>query len=151
MALNLNLRVSPSADAQLSYTLSCAYHMEELTRKVVHIYRSCFMFKIYLSRSKGSLSWSRGRDFSPSLPGDRYLKLGSKSDLWGEISGSIVWYNALAPRQEVLRSISFFYSNCGNPVLWLFHLGIRKCTKIKVTANLVEKIFERTEYFTFMF
>ncbi|KAK2572520.1 hypothetical protein P5673_002777 [Acropora cervicornis] len=42
-----------------------------------------------------------GRHFSPSLPGDRYLKLGSKSDLRAEISGSIVWYNALAPRPEV--------------------------------------------------
>ena len=49
------------------------------------------------------LEWSRGRHFSPSLPGDRYLKLGSKSDLRAEISGSIVWYNALAPRPEVLR------------------------------------------------
>ena len=32
--------------------------------------------------------WSRGRHFSPSLPGDRYLKLCSKSDLRAEISGS---------------------------------------------------------------
>ena len=47
--------------------------------------------------------WSRGRHFSPSLPGDRYLKLGSKSDLRAEILGSIVWYNALARRPEVLR------------------------------------------------
>ena len=46
--------------------------------------------------------WSRGRHFSPSLPGDRYLKLGSKSDLRAEISGSIVRYDALAPRPEVL-------------------------------------------------
>ena len=54
---------------------------------------------------------SRGRHFSPSLPGDRYLKLGSKSDLRAEISGSIVRYEALAPRPEVLRSISCFYGN----------------------------------------
>ena len=49
---------------------------------------------------------SRGRHFSPSLPpslpGDRYLKLGSKSDLRAEISGSIVRYDALAQRPEVL-------------------------------------------------
>ena len=57
------------------------------------------------------LEWSRGRHFSPSLPGDRYLKLGSKSDLRAEISGSIVGYEALAPRPEVLRSISSFYGN----------------------------------------
>ena len=60
--------------------------------------------------------WSRGRHFSPSLPGDRYLKLGSKSDLRAEISGSIVGYEALAPRPEVLRSISSFYAN---NVFWL--------------------------------
>ena len=46
--------------------------------------------------------WSRGRHFSPSLPGDRYLKLGSKSELRAEILGSIVGYDALAPRPEVL-------------------------------------------------
>ena len=55
--------------------------------------------------------WSRGRHFSPSLPGDRYLNLGSKSDLRAEISGSIVWYDALAPRPEVLFSFSTFYAN----------------------------------------
>ena len=56
-------------------------------------------------------TWSRGRHFSPSLPGDRYLNLGSKSDLRAEISGSIVWYDALAPRPEVLFSFSAFYAN----------------------------------------
>ena len=55
--------------------------------------------------------WSRGRHFSPSLPGDRYLKLDSKSDHRAEISGNIVWYEALAPRPEVLRSFSSFYAN----------------------------------------
>ena len=44
-----------------------------------------------------------GRHFSPSPPGDRYLKLGSKSDLRTEVSGSIVWYDALAPRPELLH------------------------------------------------
>ena len=46
--------------------------------------------------------WFRGRHFSPSLPGDRYLELGSKSDLPAEILGSIVGYDALATRPEVL-------------------------------------------------
>ena len=32
--------------------------------------------------------WSRDRRFSPSLPGDRYLKLGSKSGVQAEISGA---------------------------------------------------------------
>ena len=58
--------------------------------------------------------WSRDRHFSPSLPGDRYLKLGSKSDLRAEISGSIVRYDALAPRPEVL-------------LLWYF-VGARAAT-----------------------
>ena len=61
--------------------------------------------------------WSRGRHFSPSLPGDRYLKLGSKSDHRAEISGNIVRYDALAPRPEVLRSISSFYANLGSVLL----------------------------------
>ena len=30
------------------------------------------------------------------MPGNRYLKLGSKSDHRAEISGNIVWYDALA-------------------------------------------------------
>ena len=62
--------------------------------------------------------WSRGRHFSPSLPGDRYLNLGSKSDLRAEISGSIVWYDALAPRPEVLFSFYAFYAN--NVLFFLF-------------------------------
>ena len=64
-------------------------------------------------------TWSRGRQFSPSLPGDRYLKLGSKSDLRAEISGSIVWYDALAPRPEVLLPFSAFYAN---NVFWVLSL-----------------------------
>ena len=54
---------------------------------------------------------SRGRHFSPSLPGDRYLKFGSKSDLRAEISGSIVRYDALAPRPEVLL-LWYFVGAC---------------------------------------
>ena len=56
-------------------------------------------------------AWSRGRHFSPSLPGDRYLKLGSKSDLRAEISGSIVRYDALAPHPEVLL-LWYFVGAC---------------------------------------
>ena len=61
------------------------------------------------------LEWSRGRHFSPSLPGDKYLVLGFKTDLRAELSGNIVWYKALALRPEVLRSFSSFY---GNLVVW---------------------------------
>ena len=55
--------------------------------------------------------WSRGRYFSPSLSGDSYLNLGSKSGHRAEISGNIVRYDALAPRPEVLRSFSSFSAN----------------------------------------
>ena len=54
---------------------------------------------------------SRDRHFSPSLPGNRYLNLASKSDLRDEISRSIVWYDALAPRPDALFSFSDFYAN----------------------------------------
>ena len=53
--------------------------------------------------------WSRARHFSSSLSSDKYLNLGSKSDLRAEILGSIVWYNA----QFLLFMIIY-----GNLVLW---------------------------------
>ena len=83
--------------------------------------------------------WSRGRHFSPSLPGDRYLKLGSKSDLRAEISGSIVWYDALAQRPEVLRSFSPFYANEVSCVPFL-----RRCKSSRINSfdpfNKIEKM-----------
>ena len=110
MALNLEgLRVSARAHAQLSYVHTWASHEEEITGKLL-----CTLLYI-TNRSEWMegicLEWSRGRHFSPSLLGGRYQKLGSKSHLRAEISGSIVWYDALAPRPEVLRSISSFFGN----------------------------------------
>ena len=55
--------------------------------------------------------WSRGRHFSPSMPGDRQLKLGSKSDLRVENSGNIIRDDSLAPRPEVLRLFLSLYAN----------------------------------------
>ena len=46
MALNLNLRVSARAHAQLLYIHTSASHMEEITGKFFYIYRSCFMLQI---------------------------------------------------------------------------------------------------------
>ena len=77
--------------------------------------------------------WSRGRHFSPSLPGNRYRKLISKSDLRAEISGSIVRYNALAPRSEVLRPFSDFYANDAR---WVFFLRKHKFSKIDLSHPL---------------
>ena len=75
--------------------------------------------------------WSRGRHFSPSLPGDRYLKLASKSDLRAEISGSIVRYNALAPRPEVLFS-------------WYFICACAYSLKLK-SHHILGKIISRSD------
>ena len=83
--------------------------------------------------------WSRGRHFSPSLPGDRYLKLGSKSDLRAEISGSIVWYDALAQRPEVLRSFSSFYAN---EVSWALFL-LRRCKSSRTNSFDPSKKIEK--------
>ena len=45
------------------------------------------------------------------LPGNRYLNLVPQSDHRAEISGHIVWYEALAKRPQVLRSFSSFYAH----------------------------------------
>ena len=60
------------------------------------------------------LMWSRGRHFSPSLPGDRYLKLGSKSDHRAEIWGNIVRYSALAfsLRMRSFLKLNFLLAIC---------------------------------------
>ena len=91
------------------------------TWKKQRVHSSIYIYKLLYATYRSEwikricLEWSRGQHFSPSLPGDRYLVLGFKSDLRDEISGSIVWYNALALRPEVLRSFSSFY---GNLVVW---------------------------------
>ena len=77
------------------------------------MYGNCYQLLIELTEwTKGICHvWSRGGHFSPSLPGGRYLKLGSKSDLRAEISGSIVRYDALAPRPDVLL-LWYFVGAC---------------------------------------
>ena len=71
-------------------------------------------------------TWSRGRHFSPSMPGDRYLKLGSKTDLRGEISGSIVWYNALTTSRGT--------------VVLVFIVGMRSFPGNEILTILAEKV-----------
>ena len=91
--------------------------------------------------------WSRGRHFSPSLPGDRYLKLGSKSDLRAEISGSIVRYNALAPCPEVLR---LFFCLYANPVCAYACASVRELQLLPVTmiSSLHMRSLPRVEFRT---
>lgn len=80
---------------------ACRYHMQEITGILLHTYTSQFFYKNQWSRWKGS----------PSLPGDRYWKLGRhKSDHRAEISGNFIWYDALSPRLDLLLSI-FSYGN----------------------------------------
>ena len=58
----------------------------------------------------GSVSYGLGADLSlpPCLSVTIGIRtLAHKSDLRAEISGSIVWYDALAPRPEVLLSRGF--------------------------------------------
>ena len=91
---------------------SFTYHMEEITGNTFIYIWKWLVTRNWTEWMKGICRiWSRGRHFSPSMPGDRYLKLGSKSDHRAEISGNIVWYDALAPRPEVLRSFCSIYSN----------------------------------------
>ena len=112
MALNLNLRVSARARAQLSYIQTLVRPTWRKKLAVCYVYIEVADITKRSKWMKGIChEWSRGRHFFPSLPGNRYLKLGSKSDLRAEISWSIVWYNALATRPEVLRSSSPFYGN----------------------------------------
>ena len=84
------------------------------------IYRNCYQLFIELSGRKGSVTYGL-RYFSPSLPGDRYLKLSSKRDLRAEISRSIVWYDALAPRPAVLL-LWYFVGACAATLELKFHI-----------------------------
>ena len=86
--------------------------MKETSRKLFYILRNCYTIWFELSGWKGSVTYGPVADLS--LP--RFLSvttgiwtLTHKSDLRAEISGSIVWYDALAPSPEVLMS---WYSVC---------------------------------------
>ena len=92
------------AHARLPNTYRFTYHLEGITGTLWYIYLDVIVIWNWTEWMKGICHvWSRGRHFSPSLPGDRYLNLGSKSDHRAEISGNIVRYDALAPRPEVLH------------------------------------------------
>ena len=109
MAFNLEMIVSARAHVQLSTMNRTKTHLK--VRNGGNNEKTA-LFKYKLLPVMNRAEWmkgicqirSRGRHFSPSLPGDRYLKLGSKSDHRFDISGNIVWYDALAPRLEILLS-----------------------------------------------
>ena len=86
--------------------------MKETSRKLFYKFRNCYKIWNELSGWKGSVTYGLGADLS--LPQCLSVTTGiwtltHKSDLRAEISGSIVWYDALAPRPEVLLS---WYSVC---------------------------------------
>ena len=78
----------------------------------------------------------RGRHFSPSLPGDRYRKFGSKTGHRAAILGNFVWYDALAPCPEVLRSFSRLYAN---PVLCVLGFRMCRCPRTELVIIFVEQ------------
>ena len=86
------------------------HHMEEIIGMLCYIYGSCYQLWIELSGWKGSVTYGLGADLS--LPHCLSVTTGiwtltHKSDLRAEISGSIVRYDALAPRPEVLLPWDF--------------------------------------------
>ena len=77
----------------------------------------------------------RGRHFSPSLSGDRYLKLGSKSYRRTDISWNIVQHNALAPRPEGLRSLCFVCACAVGKKIYTCN-----CNLLQIMALIVQKV-----------
>ena len=88
--------------------------MEKISRRLYYICRNWYYLLVELSGWMGSVSYGLGADLS--LPPCLSVTIGiwtlaHKSDLRAEISGSIVGYDALAPRPEVLLSW-FFVGAC---------------------------------------
>ena len=121
-------------------------------RKIEHC--SIYIWKLLLLINRAEWmqgvchKWSRGRHFSPSLPGDRYLNLrSSKSDLRAEISGSIVWYDALAPRPEVLLSWHFVCACASSLDLKFLPYSWEKCSDGANKENALSMAITRSSFF----
>ena len=85
--------------------------MEKMFRRLFYIYRNWCYLWVELSGWVGSVSYDLGADLS--LPPCPSVTIGiwtsaHKSDPQAEISGEIVWYDALAPLPEVLLSWYLF-------------------------------------------
>ena len=101
------------AQDELSYFVSQWVRCLALSTGLYRLYRDTLVkviLKLLLAmnwadwRKAFCCSWSRGRHLSPSVPGDRYLKLAHKRAHRAEITEDIVSYGALAPRPEMLLS-----------------------------------------------
>jgi len=99
------------------------YQMEDRTTPLLHIYINCYKVGVELSGWKGSVTYGLGADISlPPCPTSSGMKgfwnPSHKSDPRAEISGEIVWYDALAPRPEVLLSWCFLWA-CAVSLNWI--------------------------------
>ena len=104
-----------------------------MSRRLFYIYRNWYYLWVELSGWMGSVTYGLGADLSlpPCLSVTTSIwTLAHKSDPQAEISGEIVWYDALAPRPRVLLSWRFFahaqlssnsspYHIRGNEMNWL--------------------------------
>ena len=82
--------------------------MEKISRRLFYIYRNCYYSPI--GRAEWMIGicliWSRGRLISPPPPSVCQVSVPYLTKR-PEISGVIVWYEALAPRPELLLSWCF--------------------------------------------
>ena len=99
MAFNLEMIVSARAHLQLSNMHRTKTHLE-VPNRGNNEKTAILKYKLLLVMNRAD--WMkgicrirfRGRHFSPSLPGDRYLNLGFKSDHRAEISANIARFDA---------------------------------------------------------
>ena len=115
-------------------SVTWSYQMDEISRTLIYIYRNCNYLGIELSGWKGSVTRGLGADISlPPCLATGIWSLTHKSDLQAEISGSIVWYDALAPRPEVLLLWHFVGACAATLELKShirgenIHIGLTKC------------------------
>ena len=147
MALNLNLHVSVTAHSQLSYILTCSYHMEEVACKVLHIYRSCSLLEIDPRGWKGSVLYGLGVDASlPHCLATGSWNLAPKATSGpksrGASFGRTLW-------RHVQRYCASFLRFMVILVIQFSDYFIR--TKTKVFTTLFGKICESTKYIIFIF
>ena len=131
MALNLNLRVSARAHAQLSYIHTCASHMEEISGKFLHIYGSCFMLEIDPSGWKGSVPYGLGADISlPHCLATGIWNLVPKATSGPKSRGASFGTKLWRHVQRYCAQFLAFMVIYGNSVLWVFCIRKLKYPRI---------------------
>ena len=121
------------------YSLTCAYHMEEVTYKVLHIYGSCFILKIDPSGWKGSVLYGLGADISlPHCLATGIWNLSPKANFGPKSRGASF---CKTPWPHVQRNCAQFLRFMVILVIQFSGYFIR--TKTKVFTTLFGKICER--------